>query len=77
MFYEIYFDDRWGEKRYVGTVEKEQIWPTIDEYIHKLAPNYKTPYVRTWEEDLVIHYDVGSHTEFFYAVPIDLSIGAN
>ena len=70
MFYDIYFDDRWGDSRFIGSCEKENIWSTISNWINKIAPNFKIYYVRSWEADGVIHYDVSSHTEFFRAVPI-------
>ena len=65
----IYFEDTYGERRLIGKEETdEQVWKVIDNFLkdHK----YKTPYVRTWEENGEMWYDVGSHTEFFISKSI-------
>lgn len=60
----VYFQRSNGEfillKENVGQKDVSFI---ISEFLKK--HNYKSYYTRTWEEDGVKWYDVGSHTEFF------------
>ena len=63
----LYFLSSYGEKRLIReSINPETAMGYINEYIATLNPNFKVYYVRTWEEDGGIMYDVGSHTEFFW-----------
>lgn len=63
----LYFEDRYNNKRVVKeNIAENEIYSAITEYVHSLNPDYKIYYMRSWEaENGDIHYDVGSHVEFF------------
>ena len=62
----LYFIRSNGEKRLIyENIDSEKVIGYINEYTHSLNPNFKIYYIRSWEEDGGIMYDVGSHTEFF------------
>ena len=66
----IIFEDRFGKERVVKTnVPKDEVTEVISAYVKELNPNYKIPYMRWWcsNNGAVMHYDVGSHSEFFRA----------
>lgn len=44
----------------------------ILEFCNNLNPNFKIYYTRVYEVDNVVHFDVGSHSEFFYWTDRDL-----
>lgn len=60
----LYFENSRGEKRIIAEPKtEEEAW---DEF-HKFCEdrNFKIYYVRKWQTEDGIKYDVGSHTEFF------------
>lgn len=70
--FEIYFDDMYGDTRWIATAQtKDEIISSITEWVHYINPKYKIYYVRHHiDEDGVWHIDIGSHSEFFRAVPV-------
>ena len=69
----LYFEDRFGNKRLVNNkiLNKEDCFKIIEDYIYKLNPKFKIPYVRTWGNNPTT-FDVGSHTEFFLLYPEEI-----
>ena len=66
MLYDLFFNNRYDENIFITSCKQEDIILKIKQYIHKINPNYKIYYIRSWEDDTRIWYDVGSHSEFFY-----------
>ena len=72
MNYDLCFQDRFGDLRLIQsdiTGDDEVVMKRIKEYIKEISPNFKIYYVRSWTENNVRTYDVGSHTEFFKLIP--------
>ena len=69
----LYFEDSKGNERLVNDKisNEEDCFKIIKDYVYKLNPNYKIPYVRTWGNN-PITFDVGSHTEFFLLYPEEI-----
>lgn len=70
--YKVYFENRFGERIYIGNAkdidEIHQVWRAD---LDKRNPNYKVYYIRHWiDSAATIHVDIGSHTEFYIAVPV-------
>ena len=67
--FEIYFDDGYGEPYKVSIARAEdEIVPAIIKWVQEVNPRYKIYYVRFYtDEEGVKHYDVGSHSQFFFA----------
>lgn len=62
----LFFDDRFGNARIVAqNISEKDIFLAIKNYISYLNPKYKIYYIRSWDRDGEIIYDVGSHSEFF------------
>jgi hypothetical protein len=62
----LYFLDSQGNKRKVKeNIAEASVMAEITSYVKELNPKYEIYYVRTWETEKGITYDVGSHTEFF------------
>lgn len=61
----LYFVNSDGERRFLGSPSsKHEAWKLISDFLKK--SNFTCYYVRNWTTpDGVLHYDVGSHTEFF------------
>lgn len=60
----LYFENQFGERREIGRAStREEVYKIIDAFLKD--HNYKSYYVRTWNENDGTHYDVGSHSEFF------------
>lgn len=60
----LYFENQFGERREIGCANtREEVYKIIDAFLKD--HNYKSYYVRTWNENDGTHYDVGSHSEFF------------
>ena len=60
----LYFENQFGERREIGRANtREEVYKIIDTFLKD--HNYKSYYVRTWDENDGTHYDVGSHSEFF------------
>lgn len=70
--FEIYFDDGHGEPYKVSLARVEdEIVPAIIKWVQEVNPRYKIYYVRFYtDEEGVRHYDVGSHSQFFFANPV-------
>lgn len=70
--FEIYFDDGHGEPYKVSLARAEdEIVPAIIKWVQEVNPRYKIYYVRFYtDEEGVRHYDVGSHSQFFFANPV-------
>lgn len=70
--YKVYFENRFDERIFLGeTKSEEEIYQAIKNDISVRAqPSFKWYYtrIRTTENGEKI-YDVGSHTEFYIAVP--------
>lgn len=61
----LWFQNSQGQERVIMEVNNFNdvftgIWNFLEEH------NYKSYYIRSWEEGGRIKYDVGSWTEFFY-----------
>ena len=68
--YKLYFENASGEHRLVKeNLIEEAIIPAIYSYINLINPNYKVYYINSHMEENKIWYDVGSHSEFFFAIP--------
>ena len=60
----LYFENQYGDRREIGrAANSEEVYKIIDNFLK--AHNYKSYYVRSWDENDGTHYDVGSHSEFF------------
>ena len=70
--YSLYFEDRHNQSHLIGKeVPANDISRRITAHVQHLNPNYRIYYIRNWEDpDGTIHYDVGSWSEFFKAVPM-------
>lgn len=69
--YNVYFKTTF-KNDLIATCEYAEIWRNISNFIKIKNPEYKVYYVRAWEEDDgKLWYDVGSHTQFFYAEKIE------
>lgn len=61
---DVYFQRSNGEFMLLWeNCPQEDVWLVIKEFLKK--HNYKSYYTRTWENNGIKWYDVGSHTEFF------------
>lgn len=59
------FKNSRGEEREIADVaNKEQAIQEINKFCSDRK--YTIYYVRNWEKDNIVHYDVGSWSEFFY-----------
>ena len=79
----LWFGNSFGKRRIIAEcANPQEVNKAIDNFIAECnaakargAGNYKPfirYYTRVWEEDGMVKYDVGSHTEFFYwEGPID------
>ena len=70
---QLWFEDRFSNRRIVANCETESdIIKNIHSFINQCNKNkpvdkqFKIYYMRTWEENDEVVFDVGSHTEFFY-----------
>lgn len=74
--FEIYFDNGYDDPYKVSFARTEdEIIPAITEWVHKVNPRYKIYYVRSHtDEKGVRHYDIGSHTQFLFAVPVSCPV---
>jgi len=68
----LYFENSFGEWKEIAKCTKNDVGKHINEFIdmcNKDKPKdkqFKSYYTRTWKDGGFIHYDVGSHTEFFH-----------
>jgi len=69
--FNLYFNDNYGNNRFVATCHEGDVTMNIRKYVKKLNPKYKIYYIRTWTEKDKTWYDVGSHSEFFYTERAD------
>lgn len=70
MKHALYFQHSNNELTLVEeNVTESNVINSIKTYIKKLNPNFKIYYIRTWVDNGVEIYDVGSHTEFFHVIP--------
>lgn len=61
----LYFVNSQKKRRLIGTpATEENAWEIINNFMDE--HDFECYYVRNWTtSDGVLHYDVGSHTEFF------------
>ena len=60
----LYFKNSRGEKRIIAEPEtEEEAMKEINKFCEER--NFKIYYVRKWQTEDGLKYDVGSHTEFF------------
>ena len=71
----LWFGNSFGKKRIIAQCQTpEEVTKAIDDFINecnvaKVRAGYRPfvkYYTRVWEENGMVKYDVGSHTEFFY-----------
>ena len=70
--YRVYFENRFDERIFLDEVKnEEEIYQTIKKDISVRAqPSFEWHYTRTWTRDNGEKiYDVGSHVEYYIAVP--------
>lgn len=70
--YKVYFENRYEERIFLDYVKTEEgIYSVIKRDIKTRAqPSFKWYYTRSWtRDDGEKVYDVGSHSEFYIAVP--------
>ena len=70
--YKVYFENRFDERFLLGEAKSEEaIYQIIKKDISVRAqPSFKWYYTRSWTRDGGEKvYDVGSHSEFYIAVP--------
>lgn len=61
----LWFQNRLGQERVIMEVNDfNDVFTGIRNFLDE--HNYKSYYIRSWEEDGRIKYDVGSWSEFFY-----------
>lgn len=62
----LYFENSRGERRIIAEPKtQDDTWNEINKFCSDR--NFKIYYVRKWKNnDGLVVYDVGSHTEFFY-----------
>ena len=61
----VWFQNNWGDEREIAQVKNfNDVFTVIRNFL--ADHNYKTYYVRSWEENGRIKIDVGSWSEFFY-----------
>ena len=72
----LYFENSYGQWRPIAEcAEKVDVYIAIKQFIAEQNKNkpadkqFKIYYWRTWNSDGYMHYDVGSHTEFFHWGP--------
>lgn len=70
--FNVYFENRFEERIFIGKAKDEkEIYQLIKSDISVRAqPSFQWYYTRSWERDGEKIYDVGSHTEFYIAVPV-------
>lgn len=71
--YNVYFENRFEERIFLDYVKtEEEIYSVIKRDIKARAqPSFEWYYTRTWTRDSGEKvYDVGSHSEFYIAVPV-------
>ena len=71
MLYNLFFLDKYDNKKFICTCEEDNIVKNIHAFIRECNKYRKTPfkvyYTRTWKENNQLWFDVGSHSEFFIA----------
>ena len=70
--FEVFFENGYGMRSFIGKAEtRKNIFPIIEQDLTTRAPHFKWYYTRSWTTNSgEIHYDVGSWSEFYIAVPI-------
>lgn len=70
--FNVYFENHFDERIFIGEAKsEEEIYQLIKSDISVRAqPSFQWYYTRSWTRDGEKIYDVGSHTEFYIAVPI-------
>ena len=71
--YKVYFENRYKERIFLDCVKTEEgIYSVIKRDIKMRAqPSFQWHYTRSWARDNgEIVMDVGSHVEFYIAVPV-------
>lgn len=70
--FNVYFENRFDERIFIGEAKsEEEIYQLIKSDISVRAqPSFQWYYTRSWTRDGEKIYDVGSHTEFYIAVPV-------
>lgn len=68
--FKVYFENRYGERKFAGECNtREEIFRVVHSDLKERAPHFKSYYTRSWEKDGEIVMDVGSHVEYYIAVP--------
>ena len=71
--FNVYFENRFEERIFIGEAKnEEEIYQLIKSDIAVRAqPSFQWHYTRSWTRDNgEIVMDVGSHVEFYFAVPV-------
>lgn len=64
----LYFEDRFGERRKIGEADDvNTASPIISKFLYEHS--FKSYYMNIWVENGEIYIDVGSHSEFFVLSP--------
>lgn len=68
MRLKLYFDRSNGERVVVAEgIREDDLMAKMKADIATRNPDYKIPYIRTMYQSDGIWFDVGSHTEFYFA----------
>lgn len=71
----LYFKHSYGfTEKIKDGIGRDECCAEINRFVKEINPDYKIHYVRTWEKDGVVHFDVGSHSEFFYWAEKELAV---
>ena len=67
----VWFENYTGERKSIASCKNEaQVLKVINSFISntddETRKNYGKYYIRTWDDNGIRCYDVGSHSEFFY-----------
>lgn len=70
MIFKLFFQNSRDERKFITDFDDmEQAFALIHADLKTRAPNFKSYYTRSWQENSKeIYYDVGSHTEFYVVV---------
>lgn len=67
----LYFENRFGERRFVCECEENQVVSNIYAEVESMNPNYRIYYVRSWKnEEGETIWDCGSWSENFVSIPV-------
>lgn len=73
-FKTLYFKHYYGKLEVVKeNIQYKDCFSLIRKFCRKLNPKFKIYYIRSYAINDVTHFDVGSHSEFFYWTDKDIS----